>query len=192
MSYTGMGSYYEYKPHQVYSGMGACGLGKEFSFNGANAWSKWLTCTKAYDSKKKVVPQCNVVNDIRAALNYLGLGQGTGQGASWDSADQAALREACSHLGISCGSGLPTKDNLIALENALKKDMVIGDEPIMELEKDPESGQFITTGEKGTGLSRMAWIGIGVGAVAILGIVALAAKGKSSTPPARTRQMQRV
>jgi hypothetical protein len=177
--------------------MGA--LGADFTFNGSKAYADWTVCAQSggevpkgqvpgsgdpwaaavYDMPVaglgKVVAECNVVNQIRAAFSQMGLGMGSGQGEPWGAADQAAMRQVCSYYGIGgwgCDKGMPAKDNLLAIESAIQRGDVIGDQPIPALQK--QNGQFITTGEKG--LSTASMLAIGAGALLLLGGLAVASK----------------
>jgi hypothetical protein len=183
MTYRSVGSFYQQAPAQTFSGLGCgCGLGADFAFNGTKAYADHLDCDRVSKASgyKVFPPSCDVYNTIRAAMSQLGLGMGMGQGASWGAADQAAMRQVCAHLGIGgwgCDKGWPAKDNLLALETAVQKKMVIGDEPIPELERDPQSGQYLTTGTKGE-LTGAHMLAIGAGALVLLGALALASKGR--------------
>ncbi len=109
MSYTPVGSYFTFQPHEIMSGYGGVGFGA-FDFSADAIWSDWFVGQAC----PKVAAACarakNAVDTIRAALQQLGYGQ-LGFGVMWGSKDQQAMKRFSSDLNLAPG-GMPTKGKL--------------------------------------------------------------------------------
>jgi hypothetical protein len=179
--YSGFGahplaSYYEFAPHQVYSGFGA------FEFSGAQVWSDWVAGTKccagamAGKAGCHLDPSCKkaraAVDTIRAGLQQLGYG-GLGMGAIWGSKDQAALKKFTTDMNIQASGGMPTKGNLLVMEEKLTAGEAPGPHPPIETHKVGE--EFVPGPAPGE--TPLAKAGMGMGGFLALGLVGLAVVG---------------
>lgn len=183
MSYSGigrLGSYFTFRPHEVYSGLGCgcSGLGCGCSglggidFSGSTVWSDWLqgqACGNPAATGAQG-PACaaakRAVDALRAALGELGYGA-LPMGTPWGSADRAAYSKFVSDHSLQPSAGMPAQVHMGVFEELLNRGATPGPETVVSYEK--VGGEYVP--------SKMAAAGIGLKGLAILGVVGLAAVG---------------
>lgn len=191
MSYSGVGSYYTFKPHEVFSGMGSYyylqGFGAFGSvatdFNAAAVFADVQKGGSCYDGKTHTAAEmsaCNAAGSratrmIQAALNELGYGPLDVNGAWKDPGNPgSAWKKFLADNGMSPGPGLGiTQQGLVKMEQLLKSGTPTGPNAPTEFEVDPTTGQVIPSGKPGGGSVAAAALGPGgmlLAAVVVAGI----------------------
>ena len=179
MTYSSVGSYYSFYPHEVYSGVGSCGCSSlgcgcgglgGLDFSGSAVWQDWLAGQGCGSPEVPQVTTCaaakRAVDAIRAGLSQLGYGQ-LQMGTPWGSGDRAAYSKFVGDHSLQPSSGMPTEAHLLVMDELLNRGATPGPEKPIAYEK--VGGEYVP--------STMAAAGIGIKGLAILGVVGLAAFG---------------
>lgn len=168
MSYTATGSYYEFEPHQIFSGMGSyyefsphqifSGFGQ---FSASSVWNDWLRGTQCGKDGNWNSASCKAalssVTAIRGGLKQLGYGDLPG--GAWGPTDQAAWKKFAADNQLDPSAGMPTKAGLQKLDSLLAVEAVVA----------PDEGE---------GMSTAGAITVGLVGVALVGLVVVAKKRK--------------
>jgi hypothetical protein len=171
-------SYYQYYPHEVFSGAGGCGcgsmgaigIGGGISFTATKAWTGWKACSGGSQSL------ClDAVDSIRAALGQLGYGQ-LSFGTPWTAPDQAALKAFGEAAGLPVPGGIPNEGILQAMEANLKQGTKPGPEPKTNVTK--VGGRYMVS----PGMGTAGIVAAGVLAMAVVGGLAVYSKRKDKKP----------
>ena len=198
MSYSGVGSYYTFTPHEVYSGYGSGpsavgsyyylqGLGAFGSvandFNAAAVFADVQKGGACYSpgGEKLDKGACNAAGSratrmIQAALNELGYGPLDVNGAWKDPGNPgSAWRKFLADNSMSMGPGLGiTLQGLVKMEELLKAGQATGPNQPTEFQVDPTTGQVIPTGTPGGGgggAAKVASAALGPGGMVLAAVV---------------------
>lgn len=166
-------SYFQYTPHEQYSGIGGCacsglgiiGGGGGLDFNAAKAWSGWKACSSGGSG-------ClDAVDSIRAGLGKLGYGE-LPFGQPWGGSDSAAIKSFAGEMNLP-SSAIPTEAVLKAMQEMLSQGAKPGPEPATSVMK--VGGTYMS---RPGGMATAGIVAAGVLALAAVGGLAIMAKRK--------------